>query len=115
MNESEWLLIRKSWRVRLLLALLFICSGYWFWFLGAGESRLMEEERDHERDYVANILMTRSPDYKMEKKLAEAYWARYPDIRRNHMWGESGAMGVRGPRDHFRLHGKREGRVWGLE
>lgn len=115
MNELEWILVRKSRPVRWLLALLFICSGFLFWYLGAHESRFLEEERALERSYVASILVTRAPDYKLEKKLAVAYWARYPDVRKDRLWGESGTMGIRGPRDHFRLHGKREGRTWGLE
>lgn len=115
MNNIGRVLLRRSRAGRALLAILFICTGFMLWSLGVQQSRLLKEDRAHERKYLAGILLTRAPDYEMEKKLAEAYWSRYPDVRKDRLWGQGGTMGIRGPRDHFRLHGKREGRIWGTE
>lgn len=55
-----------------------------------------------------------SPQDKDEQRLAEAYWKRYEDVRNHTYWGESGAMGIKGPRHHYEHYGKLEGRTWGL-
>ncbi len=51
-------------------------------------------------------------DNREEKVLAEDYWLRYEDIKKDKHWGENGSMGIFGPRDHFQQHGKREGRIF---
>ncbi len=58
--------------------------------------------------------MTREPDPAMveEKMLADAYWFRYPDVRKNDFWGENSPMGIRGPRVHYRRYGRSEGRLF---
>ncbi len=58
--------------------------------------------------------MARVPDPAMveEKMLAEAYWFRYPDVRKNDFWGEYSPMGIRGPRVHYRRYGRSEGRLF---
>ncbi len=47
-----------------------------------------------------------------EERLARGYWMRYRDIRLDRHWGEQGAMGIAGPRHHYRQHGQREGRIF---
>ena len=47
-----------------------------------------------------------------EELLARSYWMRYRDIRLDRHWGETGAMGIAGPRHHYRQHGQREGRIF---
>ena len=54
-------------------------------------------------------------DPQEERPLAEAYWQRYPDIAGSAVWGRSSAMGILGPRDHYRYVGKYEGRKWGID
>ena len=54
------------------------------------------------------------PGSSLEHELAEAYWRRYPDIKEDAHYGINGPLGIFGAREHFRQHGKREGRVWGL-
>ncbi|PIE58129.1 MAG: hypothetical protein CSA33_04240 [Desulfobulbus propionicus] len=53
-----------------------------------------------------------SLELSQEKQLALAYWKRYPDVREHPLWGEQGALGIKGPADHYRHHGRQEGRVF---
>lgn len=53
------------------------------------------------------------PDKKRERRLAEAYWSRYPDVRDDWYFGQNGRLGVYGARVHYERHGKQgNGRVW---
>ncbi len=52
-------------------------------------------------------------DMAAEATLAKAYWARYPDVATNPIYGEGGRLGLMGAREHFNRHGRREGRIWG--
>lgn len=106
-NRSKW--------ARYTLAILLTVACVFFWLTGVQESPLLHKEMLVEQENSRKILFEQGPDYKVEKQLAEAYWARYPDIRKDGVWGEKSSMGIRGPRDHFRIHGKREGRIWGFE
>ncbi|NOQ45830.1 MAG: hypothetical protein GQ559_04035 [Desulfobulbaceae bacterium] len=99
--------------VRMAATLIIVVLGFSVWIWGFFHSPAGSRERRMERAYVASNLVTRAPDYEDEKKLAQAYWWRYHDVRKDWLWGEKGTMGVRGPRDHYRLHGRREGRIWG--
>ena len=113
MSVSDSTLLQKSKLMRLMLAAVFLCSGFVLWLIGAQDSVLLHNDRMQEQSFIADILIKRAPDYHREKALAEAYWARYPDVRKHRMWGQGGVMGIKGPRDHYELHGKKEGRVWG--
>ncbi len=53
-------------------------------------------------------------DRKQERALAEAYWNRYPEIRKSAIWGEKSGLGILGPRDHYRYVGIRQGKIWGV-
>ena len=55
----------------------------------------------------------RPTDMQKEQKLAEAYWQRYPEIRRSAIWGEKSSLGILGPRDHYHYVGKKRGKIWG--
>lgn len=115
MNEDGSPLINKSKWARYALAVLSTVAGVFFWLTGVQNSPLLHKEMLVEWANTRKIIFEQSPDYAVEKPLAEAYWQRYPDIRKDKVWGEKGTMGIRGPRDHFRIHGKREGRIWGLK
>lgn len=52
-------------------------------------------------------------DPTQEADLAEAYWTRYPDVAADALYGRSGTLKVLGAREHYRQHGRREGRLWG--
>ncbi len=115
MNDHKSPLINKSKWARYALAIFLTVATVFFWLAGVQKSPLLHKEILVERAYARKILFEQTPDYEVEKQLAEAYWQRYPDIRKDRVWGEKGSMGMRGPRDHFRIHGKQEGRKWGLD
>ncbi len=98
--------------IPILTAFLFLCVGYFFYFHGAKNSVFLNSEKSAQLKYNKQVVLARAPDYKQEKKFAEAYWARYPDVRKDMLWGENGTMGIRGPRNHYMNHGKKEGRFW---
>lgn len=82
------------------------------WTRGFLQSPIVHPERKAEVKLIAGSSQADAPDPQQEKILAASYWQRYLDIRENDHWGEKGPMGIWGPRDHFRKHGKREGRIF---
>lgn len=68
-------------------------------------------ERDH---YLAAVSEQMSVDPSAEEAEAKAYWGRYPDVAANDYYGPGGPLGLLGARQHYRDHGRREGRRWGL-
>jgi hypothetical protein len=53
-----------------------------------------------------------APDLQKERSLAMDYWLRYSDVRHDSFWGEKSRLGIKGPADHYRHHGRREGRIY---
>lgn len=51
-------------------------------------------------------------DPEKERILAEAYWSRYPEVAESPVWGRKSALGIRGPRDHYRYIGRRQNMTW---
>ena len=49
-----------------------------------------------------------------ERALAEAYWRRNPDVAADRYYGIEGQLGTAGALEHYRHHGQREGRSWGV-
>lgn len=80
--------------------------------LELADSPLYLPEILEEKKYISSYVNENSPDIQKERKLARAYWRRYNDVRLDQHWGEKGPMGVWGPRDHYMLHGRREGRIF---
>jgi hypothetical protein len=66
-----------------------------------------------EKQYLDSYIREHSPDLQHQRMLARAYWTRYEDIRTDPYFGEHGPNGIFGARDHYNLHGRREGRVYG--
>mgnify|MGYP001815005776 FL=1 len=58
-------------------------------------------------------LVAEGEDPEQERILAEAYWSRYPDIAASRIWGRTSALGIRGPRDHYRFIGRQQKLIWG--
>ncbi len=54
-----------------------------------------------------------SDDMVLEKRLAEIYWKRYPEIEKSSIWGRKGELGILGPRDYHTHRGRFQGKVWG--
>lgn len=95
-----------------LVAITAITSSSVLWLQGLVYSPLFDRELHSEEKFIREFIDSNSLDYQQEKVLAESYWLRYRDIRKNNYWGINGPMGVWGPRDHFIQHGKREGRIF---
>jgi len=90
-------------------AIIFAVTVY---YLELVHSPLYFPEIRKESDFINSFVNENSPDIQKERSLAKAYWLRYHDVRQDRHWGEKGPMGVWGPRDHYLLHGKREGRIF---
>ncbi len=73
----------------------------------AGNSALAERDREL-RTLSAGVNI----DMAGEEQLARAYWARYPDVAADKVYGAGGRLGIMGAREHYAKHGRREGRVW---
>ena len=95
--------------------ILVICAGLIavvIYVMELQQSPLFMPEAALQKKYLQTLIRENSPDTARERLLAEAYWLRYSDVRTDPHWGSKGPMGVWGARDHFVLHGKREGRVF---
>lgn len=65
------------------------------------------------KSFYPGYMDDKSCDLQLEREMAEAYWLRYPDVQSSTYWGPDGPLGILGARDHYRLHGRRESRVFG--
>ena len=79
-----------------------------------GLTGAMEHYRQHgRREGRIYELVAEVEDPEQEHILAEAYWRRYPDIAASRIWGRTSALGIRGPRDHYRYIGRQQKMIWG--
>ena len=83
-----------------------------FWLQSFFRSPAWDSSRAEGQAYLRQVRQEQDPEMVKEKMLAEAYWFRYADVRKNDFWGESSPMGIRGPRDHYRRYGRSEGRLF---
>ncbi len=79
---------------------------------GALNSPLLDGTQAARQAFLRGILADRAPDMEGEEALAEAYWQHYPDVGADPFFGRDGEMGVHGAREHYQMHGRREGRQW---
>lgn len=98
--------------VRVLLCTAAVLIATVLWVEGLYHSPLIAPRRQTDRTSVSNHARATTPDAAQERLLAESYWRRYRDVRDDAYWGEKGPMGIWGPRDHYRQHGRREGRIF---
>ncbi|OGR17101.1 MAG: hypothetical protein A2X81_12765 [Desulfobacterales bacterium GWB2_56_26] len=98
--------------LRLLVCVAAVLIATLLWFEGLFHSPLMDPRRQTERKFVSNYVRANTPDSEKERLLADSYWRRYRDVREDAYWGENGPMGIWGPRDHYRQHGRKEGRIF---
>ena len=99
----------KAFRIAITGIALTVATA--FWVRGLLQSPLVQPDgRSRERSVGA--LSPHPREQRREAQLAQGYWQRYRDVREHDYWGEKGAMGIQGPRDHFRRHGRREGRIF---
>ena len=99
-------------KFRLVISAAAVAIAATLWIEGISRSPLLDGRRQNEGQFVANHIRAFSPNAAKERILAESYWRRYRDVRNDTLWGENGPMGIWGPRDHYRLHGQREGRIF---
>ena len=93
------------------------------WALGLGlfagqaiQSPLLDSDLKKRQRLLDQTLQEHSVDYEEERALAEAYWNRNPDVEADLIqFGRHGPLGILGAREHYNIHGRREGRIWGLE
>ena len=101
---SEWL------RPAVVVA---VCSlTFLIWLQNFVRSPVWDTIEAGTHDTLRKVVQELEPGIVEEKMLAEAYWFRYPDVRKNDFWGEDSPMGIRGPRVHYRRYGRREGRLF---
>lgn len=93
---------------RRLAAFAAILAGLAVYWDGAS-NQAERERRIWLVDQMRGVL--REPG--QEARLAEAYWNRYPDVAANAIFGRNSRLGIGGAREHYNLHGRKEGRVWG--
>ncbi len=79
-----------------------------------GISGAIEHYRQHgRREGRIYGLVAEVEDPEQERRLAEAYWRRYPDIAASQIWGRTSTLGIRCPRDHYRYIGRHQKFIWG--
>jgi hypothetical protein len=104
----------RRWRKTLAMAasslLLLVAAA--LWVEGLLHSPLVDEKLAIEQAYIAAHISANARSDEEERLLAQGYWRRYRDVRLDRHWGENGPMGIHGPRDHYRQHGRREGRIF---
>jgi len=61
---------------------------------------------------VLSELRASYPDQKQETALAKIYWSKHPNVMSDAYFGKDGRLGIYGARQHFRKHGKNEGKNW---
>lgn len=105
-------IVKKSRVFRIFLSTLLIVLAWSIWLPEAINSPVFSKQVKAERSYLNDILFYRSPQFQQEKRRAEMYWKRYPEIADHWLWGKNGKLGIRGPKDHYDRFGKWEGRIW---
>ena len=98
--------------IRGILTTISIIVALIFWYQGFSKSPIVDPKQVNENRFLTSYLQRNKPDLKEERVLSESYWLRYRDVREHPYWGENGPMGIWGPRDHYKLLGKREGRIF---
>jgi hypothetical protein len=84
----------------------------YYYGCGLRHSPVFNPSAQAQKNYLQKFIENNDQNLKQEKLLAEGYWLRYKDVRKDRYWGENGPMGIWGPRDHYQLHGRREGRIF---
>ena len=80
--------------------------------VGAWNSPLADPERRAAIGLLTHHAGSGKLDEQAERRLADTYWSRNADVEADSYFGRRGLLGVWGAREHFKRHGRREGRVW---
>ena len=100
----------RRWELRLSYAG-FALALFVFAF-GAWDSPLIDRARRSQVEFLSRFAQTGQLDEGREAELAASYWSQYSDVAADSFFGREGRLGVWGAREHYKRHGKREGRVW---
>lgn len=103
-------------RVPFYLTVTIVILSFTLWFCGLMNSVIVNPERHSEKNYRILSMGEKgahSPDLQKQHMLSLAYWKRYRDIKKDPYFGENGPNGILGGREHYKQHGKYEGRVYG--
>lgn len=103
----------KSGTLQTSITALTLCLSIIAWSYGLLRSEIWNPLVREEKLYLANFLRDSSADRSLELQLARAYWLRYDDVKSDPFFGENGPTGIYGAREHYRLHGQHEGRIFG--
>lgn len=101
--------------LKIILALITFSAmavGLYYYAKGFAHSPMLNTNAEAENRYLQKFIETNDQNLREEKLLAESYWQRYKDVRRDRYWGRNGPMGIWGARDHYQQHGRREGRIF---
>ena len=97
-------------RATILLAVL----AYGIYAAAALKSPLFDEsERERLAFLGTKMQVAGVPFTDAQRREAEAYYRRFPGLDQDAFFGRNGPMGVRGALEHYRRHGRHEGRFWG--
>jgi len=80
--------------------------------VGAWDSPLFNQESRARVEVLNRFARAEYLDEGQEKIIATSYWSHYTDVAADPFFGREGRLGIWGAREHFKRHGKREGRVW---
>ncbi len=100
---------QKSWLVAGLLSLSLI-----LWLHGLLSSQIYNPAVHVPLRKAAALLRDNGAKSAEELEVARAYWLRYTDVRTHPFFGEEGPLGITGAMEHYRQHGRREGRIYEL-
>jgi len=98
--------------IRKMTALSIVAVTIILWLHGFSQSLFVQTATDRTRLHATPETAEEPGAHRMNELLAEAYWTRYPDIRTDPRYGEKSRPGVRGPYEHFRRFGRKEGRIF---
>lgn len=95
-------------------AVALVLASWGLYAYGAFHSPLLSSELAARQAYLAAIVRegTAAADPAVVRRLAEAYWDRYPDVAKDRVYGRDGSLGQVGAHEHYVAHGRREGRIW---
>lgn len=82
------------------------------WAVGAVHSPYLSSSQADARHYLRTEARNADVDRTRVSRFAAAYWEAYPDVRQDRYFGPNGPLGIHGALEHFRRHGRQEGRRW---
>ena len=89
-----------------------VCSVL-LWFQGLSNAPFTPARQAALKKHMQQQAVKKDPAMEEERRLANGYWQRYPDVAAHEYFGRNGLMGIGGARAHYTQYGKAEGRHWG--